>query len=70
MTWHADQTENRPKGTKLEKLHAERESLLAQIQKLAGQPIGKSEAARKGRQEDLIALAHKIKLIDTKLGRV
>ena len=70
MTWHGDQTEGRPTGKKLEKLHAERADLVLQIQKLSMQPIGKTQAAARGRQEDLIALAHKVKLIDNKLGRV
>lgn len=70
MTWHADQTEGRlPPGKERDELIAERERLVFRIELLKGEPMGKSQAAIKGRQEDLIALAKKVLAIDKKLGR-
>jgi len=54
---------------KREKLLTERAALEEDILDLRDQPIGRSNAAVVGRQEDLIALAKKIKIIDRKLGR-
>jgi hypothetical protein len=69
MTWHTDQTEGRVQGDAREKLLAERAAIVKQIEKLSMQPVGKSQAAALGRQEDLLALAKKVKSIDKKLGR-
>lgn len=69
MTWHADQTEGRVKGDARDKLLAEREALVKEIEQLSLQPVGRSQAAQVGRQEDLLALAKKVKIIDKKLGR-
>lgn len=52
-----------------EKLLADREKLEAQIKALKVEPVGRSNAAQQGRLEDLKALAHKVVLIDRKLGR-
>ncbi len=70
MTWHADRTEGRVGGDAREKLLAERAELEVQVKALAAKPLSsKSAAAAKFRQEDLLALAKKIKAIDKKLGR-
>jgi hypothetical protein len=70
MTWHADQTEGRPVGDAREKLLAQREKLVKEVEVLSMQPLrSKTQSAAIGRQEDLIALAKKIKVIDKKLGR-
>lgn len=57
-------------NTEREKLLAQRAKLEDQIRDLRTQPVGKSNAAAAGRVEDLTKLAHKIVLIDKKLGRV
>lgn len=70
MTWHADQTEGRPAGEEREKLLAERARLVKDIEVLSKKPFRtKSNAEAMGRQEDLLALAKKVKAIDKKLGR-
>lgn len=69
MTWYADQTENRPEGPEVAKLMAKREALEAQLLALRASPVGKSQAAINGRQEDLLAAAKKILIIDKRLGR-
>ena len=70
MTWHAEQTEGRPAGDAREKLLADRAVIVKQIEVLSMQPLrSKTQAAVLGRQEDLLALAKKIKAIDKKLGR-
>lgn len=70
MTWHADQTEGRPEGEKLKKLLADREKLVIEVETLGRKPPPKTDAGKRFHQEDLIALARKIKNIDKKLGRV
>jgi len=71
MTWHADQTEGRPQGDARDKLLAERDTIVKQIETLSMQPLrSKTQSAALGRQEDLLALAKKIKAIDKKLGRL
>ena len=70
MTWLADATINRPVGDKRDKLLVKRAELVKQIETLSMQPIGKTQTAVNGRQEDLTALASKIKKIDTSLGRI
>lgn len=52
-----------------EKLLKERDKLEAQIKALKAAPLSNSNAARQGRQEDLLKLARKMVLIDQKLGR-
>jgi hypothetical protein len=52
------------------KLLAQRAKLEDQVRALAATPLSsKTEAAKRFRQEDLIALAKKIKGVDKKLGR-
>lgn len=51
------------------KLLARRAALEAEVKALAALPVGKSEAAKTFRQQDLLALAKKIKAVDKKLGR-
>lgn len=51
------------------KLLHQRDVLIDQIKELSGQPLSRSEAAKRGRQEDLTALAKKVTAIDKKLGR-
>lgn len=51
------------------KLLKARKELENQIIALKAQPPGKSNASKVFRQEDLTKLAHKMVLIDTKLGR-
>jgi hypothetical protein len=71
MTWLADQTEGRPTGTAKDILIIERSLIVSQIESLSMQPLrSKTQAASAGRQEDLLALAKKIKHIDKKLGRL
>lgn len=71
MTWHADQTEGRPVGDAREKLLTEREKIVFQIEMLSMEPLrSKTQSAVTGRQEDLLALAKKVKAIDKKLGRL
>jgi hypothetical protein len=70
MTWHADQTEGRVAGDAREKLLAQRATIVTEIEVLSMQPLrSKTQSAQIGRQEDLLALAKKIKAIDKKLGR-
>jgi hypothetical protein len=53
-----------------EKLLAQRADLEDQIRALAITPLpSKTEASKRFRQEDLLALAKKVKAIDKKLGR-
>ena len=69
MTWMTNKS-GLPDEAKREKLLAERGSIEAEIIALRNSPIvGRSNAVVVGRQEDLIALAKKIKIIDRKLGR-
>jgi hypothetical protein len=56
-------------ATEREKLLAKRADLEAEVKALAAKPVGPSQAAARFRQEDLVALAKKIKGIDKKLGR-
>lgn len=70
MTWHADQTEGRPEGDAKTILLIERSLLISKIEALKIAPCGKSQAAINGRQEDLLAIAKKVKAIDKKLGRL
>lgn len=51
------------------KLLGERDKLEAKIKALRTAPISNSNAARQGRQEDLLKIARKMVLIDQKLGR-
>lgn len=70
MTWYSDQSEGKPLGESREKLLAEREKIEAEIKALKAKPLNStSHAAFQGRQEDLLALARKMVLIDKKLGR-
>lgn len=69
MTWLATVQDGRPDDAKREKLLAKRAALVTEVEKLSMQPVGKSQAAINGRQEDLIELARKIKNIDKQLGR-
>ncbi len=52
------------------KLLEQREKLEQQIKDLKAQPLGRTMAAARFRQEDLTALAKKMVAIDKKLGRV
>lgn len=71
MTWHADQTEGRVQGAEKDKLLAQRADLVRQVEVLGTTPLrSKTQSAAIGRQEDLTALAKKIKAIDKKLGRL
>ena len=70
MTWVTDVSINRPTGDKRDKMLVKRAELVKQIEILSMQPIGKTQAAAKGRVEDLTALASKIKKIDNSLGRI
>ena len=70
MTWINDAQKDRPNDAKREKLLAKRADLVKQVEKLSMEPVGKSQAAALGRQEDLLELARKIKNIDKQLGRV
>jgi hypothetical protein len=70
MTWHTDQTEGRVQGEAREKLLAQRAKIVTEVEILSIQPLrSKTQSAVIGRQEDLLALAKKIKAIDKKLGR-
>ena len=70
MTWHAERVEGRVDGTARERLLMDRTKLEQQVRDLAAQPLrSKTTSAMIGRQEDLMALAKKIKSIDKKLGR-
>jgi hypothetical protein len=70
MTWHADRVEGRPADAAREKLLAQRKALEDQAIALHAQPLrSKTQSAALGRQEDLLAIAKKIKAIDKKLGR-
>ena len=70
MTWHADQTEGRVTGDARDKLLTQRAKVVTEIEVLSMQPLrSKTQAALLGRQEDLLALAKKVKAIDKKLGR-
>ena len=51
------------------KLLAKRAKIEDDVRALAAQPTPRSNAGVLGRQEDLLALAKKIKAIDKKLGR-
>lgn len=51
------------------KLLEQREKLEQQIKDLKAQPLGRTMAATRFRQEDLTALAKKMVAIDKKLGR-
>lgn len=51
------------------KLLAKRVSIEDEIRQLNAKPVGPSNAAKQFRQQDLLALAKKIKAIDKKLGR-
>lgn len=69
MTWLGDE-QAKIKGPALEKLMAERAAIVKEIEVLGRKPLPNStNSAKIGRQEDLIALAKKIKAIDKKLGR-
>lgn len=52
------------------KLLHQRDQLIDEIKALSSQPLSRSEAAKRGRQEDLTTLAKKVTAIDKKLGRV
>jgi hypothetical protein len=67
MTWVV--TDGRLSEEDRAKFLAARAKVEADIRALALKPVGKSAAAVRFRQEDLIALAKKIKGIDKKLGR-
>lgn len=70
MTWHAERVEGRPVDEAREKLLTQRAKLEQDARDLAAKPIGsKTAAAARFRQEDLLAIAKKIKGIDKKLGR-
>jgi SMC interacting uncharacterized protein involved in chromosome segregation len=69
MTWLADTQNGRPASNEREKLLTQRERIQLQIEELKSSPVGKSNAAIQGRQEDLLALARKMVNIDKKLGR-
>lgn len=70
MTWTNERTEGRVEGSPRDKLLAQRSKLEEQVKTLAASPLrSKTNAAAVGRQEDLLALAKKIKAIDKKLGR-
>lgn len=69
MVWLGDQAA-KPTDAKRDKLLADREKILNEIERLKKAPLSSSSAAAKlHRQEDLIALAKKITSIDRKLGR-
>jgi hypothetical protein len=51
------------------KLLKQRERLEDEINTLRAKPLGLSQASKAFRQEDLTKLAHKIILIDKRLGR-
>lgn len=69
MTWLGDPNSKLPEADRV-KLLEQRVKIVKQIEKLSMQPLAsKSQASAQGRQEDLLALAKKIKIIDKKLGR-
>ena len=69
MTWLGDENA-KIIGDKRQTLLDERGSIVKQIEVLSMQPLrSKTQSAALGRQEDLLALAKKIKAIDKKLGR-
>lgn len=69
MVWLGDQ-KAKPTEVKQVQLLAERERLVAEIQRLKDAPLPSSSmAARQGRAADLTALAKKVMSIDRKLGR-
>jgi hypothetical protein len=70
MTWLADAAKDRPTGKALDKLLAQREQLVKDIEALKASPCGKSQAAINGRIEDLTAIAKKVTSIDRKIGRI
>lgn len=69
MTWLGDENK-KVTGAAREKLEADRAALVKQIEVLGIAPLrSATRAAALGRQEDLLALAKKVKVIDKKLGR-
>jgi len=76
MTWSGDKVSNTngiPMAeAKIEKLKAEREKLVKQVEELGKKNPAtfRTEAARRFHNEDLTELARKINSIDKKLGRV
>jgi hypothetical protein len=69
MTWLGDE-KAKVAGAAKDKLLADRAKLVREVEILSMKPLpNKSQAAALGRQEDLIALAKRIKVIDKKLGR-
>ena len=69
MTWVATAQDGRVAGTDREKLLAQREKLVKELEDMGLRPIGRSEAARKYDLEDKLKVAKKITAIDKKLGR-
>lgn len=69
MTWLADVSKDRPTGAALDLLMDRRAHLVREIELLKASPCGKSQAAARGRIEDLTAIAKKITAIDRKIGR-
>ena len=59
-----------PKPVDREKLLRQREDLETQIKALKASPVGRSQTAINGRQEDLLNLAKQMVSIDRKLGRI
>lgn len=71
MTWLGETTfDTKPQGDKRQKLLEKREALIKEIEALKVAPLKNASAATlRFRQEDLIALAGKVKALDKKLGR-
>jgi hypothetical protein len=69
MTWFEERIQSRPADEEKIKLLNERDKLEKQLKQLNSTVMGKSEAAMKGRKEDLLAIAKKMVTIDRKLGR-
>lgn len=70
MTWLGDPNAGLNSAER-EKLEKERAAIVTQIRMLDMQPVPQNRPALvRGRQEDLINLAKKIKAIDKKLGRI
>ena len=70
MTWSSDAAQGRAAGEEREKLLAQREKLIKEIEELKVKPIGsRSQAAINGRKEDLLELARQVLIVDRKLGR-
>lgn len=69
MTWFEERIQSRPADEEKIKLLNERDKLEKQLKQLNSAVMGKSEAAMKGRKEDLLAIAKKMVTIDKKLGR-